>query len=157
MNKNAFLWPVRVYYEDTDAGGVVYHSNYLKYMERARTEWLRHLGYEQDRLYQESGLLFAVSRMEIHFRAPARLDNRLLVSVTLTKLGRASLVLEQAINQEKNGQILIEASVRIAMINETFRPTRLPKAFYGSLTAIQNTPLTDRATTGAPLGTINHP
>ena len=77
MTKDAFFWPIRVYYEETDAGGVVYHSRYLHFMERARTEWLRQWGFNQERLCRERGLLFAVMKMEIQFLAPARLDDTL--------------------------------------------------------------------------------
>ncbi len=157
MNKNAFLWPVRVYYEDTDAGGVVYHSNYLKYLERARTEWLRALGYEQERLRRESGLMFTVTRMEIRFRAPARLDDRLSVSVAVAQTGRASLILDQTITREVDSRTLIEASARIAMIDQTFRPKRLPRAFAGRLTALVDAPSTDRAGNGASARTLTHP
>ena len=140
VNKNAFIWPVRVYYEDTDAGGVVYHSNYLKYMERARTEWLRALGFGQERLRREAGLLFTVTRMDVRFRAPARLDEQLTVSVAVAGLGRASLVLEQTVTREETATVLIEATARIAMINESFKPTRLPAAFLERLAAVRNPP-----------------
>ncbi|MBF0453854.1 MAG: tol-pal system-associated acyl-CoA thioesterase [Magnetococcales bacterium] len=128
-----FVWPVRVYYEDTDSGGVVYHSNYLNFMERARTEWLRALGFEQNRLAQESGLVFAITRMEVQFLAPARLDDTLQVSVTLVKQGQASLNLAQEIVRERDGRLLIQATARIAMLNRQFKPTRMPPAFLAAL------------------------
>ena len=80
-----FFWPVRVYWEDTDAGGVVFYANYLKFMERARTEWLRSLGYEQDSLVEREGLLFAVRHVELDFRRPARLDDALRASSDVAK------------------------------------------------------------------------
>lgn len=130
MTNIAFLWPIRVYYEDTDAGGVVYHSNYLKYMERARSEWLRQLGFDQEPLYRQQGLLFAVANMEIRFVAPARLDDTLTVSVQLQQQKRASLMLQQSIHRDRHHdqekQALIKATVRIAVLNREFKPTRLP-------------------------------
>ena len=87
MMDTLFLWPIRVYYEDTDAGGVVYHSNYLKFMERTRSEWLRQRGFEQESLYRKQGLLFAVANMEIQFLAPARLDDTLSSICPIAKTG----------------------------------------------------------------------
>ena len=92
---HAFVWPVRVYYEDTDAGGVVYYANYLKFMERARTEWLRTRGFEQDVLIKEQDLVFAVRSLSIDYLRPARLDDLLQVRVTVSELRRASIVFEQ--------------------------------------------------------------
>ena len=92
-----FVWPIRVYYEDTDSGGVVYHANYLRFMERARTEWLRRLGFEQDRLRDEERVIFAVRRMELDFLAPARFNDALLVHTRLAAQRRASLLFEQSV------------------------------------------------------------
>ena len=131
--KNHFIWPIRVYYEDTDAGGIVYHSNYLNFMERARTEWLRSLGFEQKKLARETGLVFAVTRMDVQFLAPARLDDAIKVSVTLVKRGRASLNLAQEIRRNSDGRILIRATAKIAMLDEHFKPTRMPAAFLAVL------------------------
>jgi len=88
--KHVFDWPVRVYYEDTDAGGVVYHSKYLNFMERARTEWLRHLGFEQTVLRDDMQILFVVHSMSIDFKKPAKFNDLLQVSSELEKLGRSS-------------------------------------------------------------------
>ncbi|MBF0184879.1 MAG: tol-pal system-associated acyl-CoA thioesterase [Magnetococcales bacterium] len=118
---------MRVYYDATDAGGVVYHSHYLNYMERARTEWLRQFGFEQHRLYRELGMLFAVTWMEIQFLAPARLDDELTVSVTLQAHKQASLSLQQTIDRQADHRQLIRANVRIAALNSQFKPTRLPR------------------------------
>ncbi|MBF0096533.1 MAG: tol-pal system-associated acyl-CoA thioesterase [Magnetococcales bacterium] len=126
VTKNTFLWPIRVYYEATDAGGVVYHSHYLNYMEQARTEWLRHLGLEQQRLYRELGTLFAVTWTEVRFLAPARLDDRLTVSVALLEQKQASLMLQQGIVRDAGQRPLIDAKVRIAALNSQFKPIRLP-------------------------------
>lgn len=92
-----FYWPVRVYWEDTDAGGVVFYANYLKFFERARTEWLRHLGLHQHELRQHTQGMFVVTQTKVDYKAPARLDDQLCVSVTLLRRGRASLVLQQAV------------------------------------------------------------
>ncbi|MBF0108455.1 MAG: tol-pal system-associated acyl-CoA thioesterase [Magnetococcales bacterium] len=121
-----FEWPVRVYYEDTDSGGVVYHSVYLNFMERARTEWLRSLGFDQSRLARERGLVFAVSRLSVHFLAPARMDDLLLITLTLAKRGGASLNLQQRIVHQSMHRPLIQAEVRIGLLDRAFKPVRLP-------------------------------
>lgn len=122
-----FLWPVRVYYEDTDAGGVVYHSNYLKFMERARTEWLRHLGFEQNALLREAGVLFAVRRVELDFRGPARFDDGLRVVSRVVEIRRASLLFQQEIFRENDERLLCDGRVLVAAIDaERFRPCALP-------------------------------
>ena len=97
MRAVPFVWPVRVYWEDTDAGGVVYYANYLKFLERARSEWLRSRGWEQDRLREEQGVVFVVRRAEIDYLAPARYNDQLDVRCTPTELGRATLVVAQAV------------------------------------------------------------
>ena len=123
-----FHWPVRVYYEDTDAGGVVYYANYLKFMERARTEWLRALGFEQDRLAAD-GLLFMVASLSIDYLAPARFNARLDVGVTLERLGRASLALRQEVREEPDGRLLCRGRVRIASVHTTsLKPRAIPPA-----------------------------
>ena len=94
---NHFEWPVRVYYEDTDAGGVVFYANYLAYMERARTEWLRNLGFENKRLMDEENIVFAVRRASLDYHKPARLDDQLLVIAEITRMKRASLVFKQQV------------------------------------------------------------
>jgi acyl-CoA thioester hydrolase len=121
-----FHWPVRVYYEDTDAGGVVYHANYLRFMERARSEWLRSLGFEQDALRRDDDLLFAVVEMRIGFLRPARFNDLLTVGVRLLHLGRASLDLEQVIGRPPDLE-LCRAQVRLACLHgTTFRPRPIP-------------------------------
>ncbi len=101
-----FLWPVRVYYEDTDSGGVVYYANYLKFMERARTEWLRSLGFEQDQLLEKEGVLFAVRRVEVDYRRPARFNDALTVSASIKSRGKASLTFQQEIRSEDDDRLL---------------------------------------------------
>ena len=123
------LLPVRVYYEDTDFSGVVYHARYLHFMERARTDYLRLLGVEQASLAIEGdteGLVFVVHRMEIDFKAPARMDDILTITTTTEKAGGAKMVLQQEIRRE--GTLLIAAKVIIAVINASGRPRRLPEA-----------------------------
>ena len=121
----AFCWPVRVYWEDTDAGGVVYHAQYLAFMERARSEWMRARGLGQELLRARDDLVFVVRAMSIDFRAPARLDDQLAVSVTLLECRGASLVLGQRIL--RGDVLLVEAQVRIAALAATgFRPRPIP-------------------------------
>lgn len=122
-----FAWPVRVYYEDTDAGGVVYHSVYLNYMERARTEWLRALGVSQEALVREEGILFAVAKMEVSFLGPARLDDILTVYVKLQRLGKASIELMQGVVRDSDRKELIRATAKIGCIDADFKPTRIPE------------------------------
>ncbi|MBF0418520.1 MAG: tol-pal system-associated acyl-CoA thioesterase [Magnetococcales bacterium] len=129
LKNHPFVWPARVYYENTDAGGVVYHAEYLKFMERARTEWLRQLGFQQDGLMRERGLLFAVANMKIDFLASARLDDLLNVSVILSEIRRVSLLLTQSIVRIEGVAEplpLIRATVRIAMLSRDFKPVRIP-------------------------------
>lgn len=120
-----FTWPVRVYWEDTDAGGVVYYANYLKFLERARTEWLSELGLEQDRLAREEGVVFVVRRVEADYLKPARFNDRLRVESRLENLNRASLVMSQKILREE--EVLLEAVVKVACVaHPDFRPAKIP-------------------------------
>ena len=118
---------MRVYYEDTDAGGVVYHSNYLNFMERARTEWLRALGFEQTDLRDQLQVLIVIHSMQIAFKKPARFNDLLTVKCHLTALGQSSWHCAQTIL--KGDEVLIEAQVKAAFVNsQTFKPTRIPAA-----------------------------
>jgi acyl-CoA thioester hydrolase len=120
-----YVWPVRVYYEDTDSGGVVYHSNYLKFMERARTEWLRDSGFEQDVLAAEHQSIFAVHSMQINFRKPARFNDALAVQTILVKVSGASMQFEQKV--VRDDELLCQAMVKIACLDAvTFRPRSIP-------------------------------
>lgn len=123
--KNDFVMPVRVYYEDTDAGGVVYHANYLNFFERTRTEMLRELGFEQDQLREEYGVIFAVRAMQIDYLRPARFNDLLHVSATIVELKKASLVFEQTI---KCGDVnLCTCHCRVACIEASkMQPTAIP-------------------------------
>jgi acyl-CoA thioester hydrolase len=123
-----FLWPVRVYYEDTDAGGVVYYANYLKFFERARTEMLRALGFEQDEIRAEAGVLFAVKSVQVEYLKPALFNDALTVSATISELKRASLIFEQAIRRGgADGETLCQATIRIACLKaDGLRPAAIP-------------------------------
>jgi acyl-CoA thioester hydrolase len=114
-----------VYWEDTDAGGVVYYANYLKFLERARTEWLSSVGVEQDQMVQSDGVLFVVRRVEADYLRPARFNDRLLVVSELADLGRASLTMNQQVRRD--GEILLGAKVQVACVDAaSFRPARIP-------------------------------
>jgi len=130
--KKHFFWPVRVYYEDTDAGGVVYYANYLKFFERARTEWLRGIGLNQDKLAQEEGLIFVVRRALLDFLRPARLDDMLEVTVEPLKLARVYVDLAQ--EARRGTQALARAEIRVACLNQrNFRPAAMPQYLRDSL------------------------
>ena len=130
-----FVWPVRVYWEDTDAGGIVYYANYMKFMERARTEWLRALDIDQVRLKEEHGLMFVVVDVEAHYRKPARYDDLLQVTCKLSQATRASLTLDQQVYREAvGGELLLEGRVRAACLDAVkYRPRPLPKELWGAL------------------------
>ena len=122
-----FVWPVRVYYEDTDAGGVVYYANYLRFLERARTEWLRILGFEQDALMRDQGVLFAVRRVEVDYLKPARFNDALWVHARVAERGQASLVFEQEIR--RGPDVLCRGVVKVACLDAaSLRPTPIPPA-----------------------------
>jgi acyl-CoA thioester hydrolase len=131
-----FSHPVRVYWEDTDAGGVVYHAQYLAFLERARSEWMRALGKGQEAMQREHDLVFAVRAMQVDFRLPARLDDALVVTVALRECRRASLVMVQEIRRD--GILLLDATVRIAALEATsFRPRPIPATLYDELKALE--------------------
>ena len=123
-----FQWSVRVYWEDTDAGGIVFYANYLKFFERARTEWLRHLGVSQHDLRERTGGMFVVTGTELRYHRPARLDDSLCVTAALADSGRASLVIDQQAWLGAPGtELLCEGRIRIGWIDaERFRPQRIP-------------------------------
>lgn len=123
---DAFTIPVRVYWEDTDAGGVVYYANYLRFLERARSEWLRALGIDQLRLQREERLQFVVVEANVRYHRPARFDDELVVSVTLESLRGASVQMGQEVR--RGAELLVSATVRAACIDaDTLRPRPLPK------------------------------
>ena len=124
-----FIFPTRVYWEDTDAGGVVYHAQYVAFLERTRTEWLRARGHAQERLRQTHDLVFAVRAMRLDFLRPARLDDLLHVSARIHQCKRASVVFAQSI--ERGGEVLLTAEVKVAALSASgFRPVALPETLY---------------------------
>ena len=129
-----FSWPVRVYYEDTDSGGVVYYANYLKFMERARTEFLRSIGFEQDQLKQEQGLVFAVHSLTVKYKKPALFNDELTVTSNITALRRASLDFRQTITRPSDHTELCHAEVRVACLDAgTFLPLAMPQQVLARL------------------------
>ena len=132
QDARVFSWPVRVYYEDTDFGGVVYYANYLRYFERARTEWLRALGIDHQGLARESGLQFVVRRAEIDFLRGARLDDQLEVTVELTERKRSYLMLRQ--RALRGAEPMAEARVQAACIRRSdMRPAAIPATLAAQL------------------------
>ena len=131
-----FSLPVRIYWEDTDAGGVVYHAQYVAFMERARSEWMRANGHGQESLRQ-AGMVFAVRAMTVDFLKPARLDDALEVTAALAECRRASLVFRQEVL--RGGERLLAATVRIAALDAaTFRPAPSPPGLHAQLAALQS-------------------
>ena len=135
-----FTWPVRVYWEDTDGGAIVYYANYLRFLERARTEWLRARGHSQQLLAREAGILFTVVSLQVDYRAPARLDDELEISCSPQAEGMASLRFLQSIHRAAlagvAGQLLLEAQVRVACVDaRSLRAKRLPEFLLNAVTA----------------------
>ncbi len=130
VNPGLFEHPIRVYWEDTDAGGIVFYANYLKFFERARTEWLRSLGFGQQVLRDESGGMFVVSETTVKYHAPARLDDTLMVTAELQSGGKASLTIAQRACLRTPGQtdrLLAEGSIRLGWVDSTtLKPGRIP-------------------------------
>jgi acyl-CoA thioester hydrolase len=127
-----FSWPVRVYWEDTDGGGVVYYANYLKFLERARTEWLRSLGFVQTELAKDPGIIFVVANLSIDYRRAAKLDDSLVVTCEYQQDGAACMRFAQRIYRGE--EIIVEASVRVACLDaQSFRPKRLPAALVKAM------------------------
>lgn len=133
MASEEFSWPVRVYFEDTDSAGIVYHASFLRFMERARTEWLRSFGFELPAVREEHGALFTVSRMHMDFLLPALLNDMLNVSVSLKRVGGASFLLDQRVKRTAE-ELLCRADVRIACVDaKTLRPRPIPQALLMEL------------------------
>ena len=148
-----FSWPVRVYYEDTDSGGVVYYANYLKFMERARTELLRNIGFEQDKLQQELGIIFAVHSANVQYKKPARFNDELNVVTSLTSLGKASIDFKQSVylqvSHHENapaGSLLCDAEIKIACLNAESFTSQISPA---SITQKINHMLTEELESGS--------
>jgi acyl-CoA thioester hydrolase len=133
---NHFALPIRVYYEDTDAGGVVYYANYLKYLERCRSEWLRHLGFDQRALASgagaEPGVVFVVAGVQVEYKRPARYDDHLTVSASIREHSKARLTFVQQVH--RGDELLVDAIVRVACVDvASFKPTGLPPALAAAL------------------------
>ena len=132
-----FVWPVRVYWEDTDAGGIVFYANYLKFFERDRTEWLRSRGISQAQLRETTGGIFVVSDTQVRYLNPARLDDELLVTAQALEIGRASLTIRQRAVRHTAGRplLLCEGSIRIGWVDAaSHRPARIPLTVLEALT-----------------------
>ena len=131
-NAGPFAWPIRVYYEDTDAQGVVYYANYFRFMERARTEWLRTLGVDQRSLLNDQRRMFVVTETQAAFIAPARFNDEIVVTAGLATLGRATFDIEQNIYLDSlDGALLLRSTVRAADINaDSLRPMRVPATLF---------------------------
>lgn len=128
-----FTWEVRVYYEDTDAGGIVYYANYLKFFERARTEWLRALGVNQDFLLREHDAMFVVKNVSADYHAPARLDDVIKLTLRIEKLGRASI---QFVQEAWCGERLLNtARVKVGCVDSALRPRAVPDAVAARMRA----------------------
>jgi len=128
---SVFRWPVRIYWEDTDAGGVVYHANYVRFMERARTEWLRAQGIDQLALSEQTSRGFVIREMHLDFHRPARLDDELLVSVAVKERRSASILFDQEI--VRGDTALVRATVRAAFVDlGTMRPAQIPTDLFPS-------------------------
>ena len=129
-----YSFPVRVYFESTDAGGVVYHGEYFKFLERARTEWLRHLGFDHQTLARDHRMVFAVTSMAIDFQKAARLDDNLAVSVRLESLGKVRCVFAQEIRRDDD--VIVIAKVTVASLAaESFKPVEIPAALRKKMEA----------------------
>ncbi len=130
-----FRWPARVYWEDTDGGGIVYYANYLRFLERSRTEWLRSLGFSQSSLAREPGVLFAVVNLSVDYRRPARLDDELIVTCAARADGAVCMRFEQRILRAgEEEEMLASAEVRVACVDaRALRPTKLPEALRAVL------------------------
>ena len=122
-----FNWPVRVYYEDTDSGGVVYYANYLKFMERARTEYLRHYGFQQNQLITDHNIIFAVRQVQLDYHKPARFNEMLEVRSAVTECKKASLLFEQQVYRVDDNALLCAGQVKIAcLVADSFKPCAIP-------------------------------
>ena len=137
LAKETFSWPVRVYWEDTDAGGIVFYANYLKFFERSRTEWLRAKGIHQQALRELTGGMFVVGQADVRFMKSARLDDELLVTTSLLEAGRASMTIEQqALLMAPDGPTLLcKATIRAGWVNaDTLKPGRIPAQILHAMT-----------------------
>lgn len=133
---NRFIWPVRIYYEDTDSGGVVYYANYLKFLERARTEWLRSLGFELDALGRDTQVMFVVRKLTVDYHRPARFNDLLHVRTTIAEARHASLHFMQTVVriQESEQQLLCTGHSKVACVaTDSFKPRPVPRAILAEI------------------------
>jgi acyl-CoA thioester hydrolase len=134
-----FSWPARVYWEDTDGGGVVYYANYLKFLERARTEWLRSHGFSQTGLVKDPGVIFVVASLAVDYKRPARLDDSLDITCDVELDGNVCMQFAQAIR--RGGEVLVEATCRVACLDaQSFRPKRIPAGIAGAIRELSVSP-----------------
>lgn len=127
MNYASHTLPIRIYYEDTDAGGVVYYGNYLKFAERGRTEWLRELGVNQSELRKDKGVFFVVCHCDVDYLSPGRLDDELTIETSLRKIGNASIAMQQNVLRKADNTLLAEMKITVVCVNEQLKATRLPQ------------------------------
>jgi acyl-CoA thioester hydrolase len=133
---STFTLPVRVYYEDTDAGGVVFYANYLRFMERARTEWLRNLGFEQDELLRTAGILFAVRTVSLDYMRPARFNDLLQVSAEVVRKGKASVDFRQEVR--RGDELVCTGDIRLVCVDATkFVPVPIPEEITGRFAVVE--------------------
>jgi acyl-CoA thioester hydrolase len=143
LKLSTFSTPVRIYYEDTDAGGVVYYANYLKFLERCRSEWLRAIGHQQAELLREPGIAFVVRSVQVDFLKPARLDDQLLVDLEVEKISRAQIFFRQTIRRAEESLAggsgeLLSATVHLVCVNAAqMKPTSIPAFLRSQLEALQ--------------------
>jgi acyl-CoA thioester hydrolase len=131
VSRPCFTWPVRIYWEDTDAGGVVYHASYLRFLERARTEWLRAQGIDQTQVRDSLGVVFVVRDLSIEYLAPGRLDDELVIEIETVERRSASMTFAQRILRRIDGVVLTRARVRAACVNAAdFKPSRIPDTLF---------------------------
>lgn len=131
IERGAHVFPLRIYWEDTDAAGIVYYANYLKFIERGRTEMLRHAGVDQQKILEAEGLAFAVRAVNVEYLRPAKLEDEIEIVTSVAELGGASLVLDQGVR--RGGEDLATAQVRIACIDRAGKPKRLPRQFVSAI------------------------
>lgn len=132
-----FVFPIRVFYEDTDAGGVVFYANYLKFCERARTEWLRKLGFDQSKLDSELGLIFVVSETSLTYKKPAKLDDILSIHTEVESMGKASIVFSQDIYREN--ELLVKSKITVCCIKrDGFKPSAIPESVRLSFESVMS-------------------
>ena len=133
-----FNWLSRVYYEDTDSGGVVYYANYLKFMERARTEFLRKFGFEQDQLIEQQNVIFAVRSVQLDYKSPARFNDEINITANVIEMKKVSMLFEQKItNIKQPNKILCEGQIRIACLHaDTFKPCAIPESLLEAIRVV---------------------